>query len=241
MWMGCRQRKKRSPDTMSNDPIHGKVICHHILEEFGLRTEIIRGAIQYTHEVLDRIDKTLMEAGGDRLGSLIELANLSAIVGNLFRRGVSNASNGAFKANSPHTFPDLLGVTSGTCDIEIKVALETNKPKGHLIKPGPHLTVRYVLADENGRYIRGKNVRGDIVWIWEVRVGLLEESHFSFSNTPGDSGKTAVINAEGMTSLVPVFIDLLKCPYSPTGHIIRTLATIHDSETAQLGHFRNLL
>ena len=200
---------------------------------------MIRGAIQYTHEVLDRIDNTLIEAGGNRLASLIELANLSAIIGNLFRRGVSNASSGAFKVNSPHTFPDLLGIAPNTCDLEIKVALETNKPKGHLIKPGPHLTVRYVLASENGKYPRGKTVRGDVAWIWEVRVGLLEENHFSFSNTPGDSGKTAVINTEGMTRLIPVFIDLLKCPYSPTGPVIRTLTTIHDSEVAETGHYRN--
>ena len=226
---------------MSNRPIHGKLIYHRILENFGLSTEMIRGAIEYTHEVLDRIDNTLIEAGSIRLASLIELANLSAIIGNLFRRGVSNASNGAFKANNPHTFPDLLGIASNTRDIEIKVALETNKPKGHLIKPGPHLIVRYVLASENGTYKRGKIARGDVAWIWEVRVGLLEENHFSFSNTPGDSGKTAVINSDGMTRLSPIFIDLLRCPFSPTGSIIRTLATIHDSEAAQNGHYRSRL
>ena len=218
----------------------GKIIEHDLLEEFGLSPAIIRGTLQYTHEVLDRIDNTLIEAGGDRLASLIELANLSAIVGNLLRSGVSKASDGAFKANKPHTFPDLLAVSPGARDIEIKVALESNKPKGHLIKPGPHLIARYVLADGKGQYTRGKATRGDVAWIWEVRVGLLEESHFNCSNTPGDSGKTAVINAEGMTTLAPVFIDLTKCPYAPTGSVTLTLAELYISSAASPGYFRNL-
>ena len=46
---------------------------------------------------------------------------------------------------------------------------------------------------------------------------MLEETHFNFNNTEGDSGKTAVINALGMTTLVPVFVDLAKCPYSAKG------------------------
>ena len=227
------------PNVMSDGPTHGKILDHALLGEFGLSTVIIRGAIQYTHEILDRIDKTLIEAGGDRLASLIELANLSAIVGNLFRSGVSKVSKGAFKANKPHTFPDLLAVYPGARDIEIKVALESNKPKGHLVKPGAHLTVRYVLADGKGQYTRGKSTRGNVAWIWEVRVGLLEEGHFNFSNTPGDSGKTAVINAEGMSALIPVFVDLVKCPYGPTGSVVRTLVALHESKAARAGYSRN--
>ena len=188
--------------------VHGKVVDHAELRSFGLTTGIIRSAIQHTHRVLDRIDDTLVGSGGDRLATMIELANLSAIIGNLFRRAISDESDGIFKANRPHTYPDLIAVDPIACDIEIKVALETNNPKGHLIKPGPHLTVRYVLAAAEAGYVRGRDNRGDIVWIWEVRAGVLEEAHFGFSNTPGDSGKTAVINAAGMAAMVPVFVDL---------------------------------
>ncbi len=219
---------------------HGSVIEYDLLGQFDLSPQIILESIQYTHGVLDQIDKTLVEAGNERLASMIELANLSAIVGNLFRRGVSNASNGAFKANMPHTFPDLLAARPGGHDIEIKVALENNKPKGHLIKPGPYLTVRYVLANENGRYTRGKATRGDVVWIWEVRLGRLEGHHFNFSNTPGDSGKTAVINADGMTALAPVFVDLAKCPYTPTGPVARALTMLQASKIVRPGHSRRL-
>ena len=224
---------------VTDDVRHGAVIHQDILVKLGLSTTVVCEAIQYTHRVLDLIDTGLVETSGDRLASLIELANLSAIVGNLFRSGVAKASGGAFEANSPHTFPDLLAVNPDGLDIEIKVALENNNPKGHLVKPGPHITVRYVLANEKGQYKRGNSNRGDVPWIWEVRVGMLEEDHFNFSNTEGDSGKTAVINALGMTTLVPVFVDLAKCPYSAKGQIYSRLTAAHIGNVVQEGHSRN--
>ena len=224
---------------MPSKQTYGKVIDSKELTGVGLSASIIRSSIQYTHDVLDRIDSTLVESGSDRLATLVELANLSAIIGNLFRNGISRASNGAFKENKPHTFPDLVAVAPGAEDIEIKVALESNKPKGHLVKPGLHLTVRYVLGDRQGKYIRGKSSRGDVAWIWEVRLGFLMEEHFSFSNTPGDSGKTAVINSAGLKALVPVFVDIAKCPYSPTGSVSSQLRLLEVSQIARAGHVRN--
>ena len=224
---------------MTDNVYHGAVIHQDILMELGLSTTVVREAIQHTHQVLDLLDSVLVEANGERLASMIELANLSAIVGNLFRSGIAKASGGAFTANSPHTFPDLLAVEPGGLDIEIKVALENNNPKGHLVKPGPHITVRYVLANEKGQYKRGHSNRGDVPWIWEVRVGMLEDAHFNFSNTEGDSGKTAVINALGMTTLVPVFVDLAKCPYSANGPIYSRLTAAHIGNVVYEGHSRN--
>ena len=224
---------------MRIDVQHGVVIHQDILAYLGLSTSIVREAIEYTHRVLDLIDAGLVEASGDRLASLVELANLSAIVGNLFRSGVAKASDGAFTANRPHTFPDLLAINPENFDIEIKVALESNNPKGHLVKPGQHITVRYVLANEEGQYERGTSNRGDVAWIWEVRVGELQKTHFNFSNTEGDSGKTAVINASGMNALVPVFLDLAKCPYSANGPIYSRLAAAQIGRAAQYGHLRN--
>ena len=223
---------------MTYNIVHGAVIDEDILVKLGVSTTIVRDAIQYTHQVLDLLDDSLVEASGNRLSSLIELANLSAILGNLFRSGVARASDGAFRANSPHTFPDLLATIPGGCDIEIKIALEKNNPKGHLIKPGPHITVRYVLANEMGVYKEGSSNRGDVPWIWEVRAGILEETHFNFSNTPGDSGKTAVINAAGLAALAPVFVDLAKCPYPTNGRTYATLAVAHNSKTGAEGHRR---
>lgn len=177
----------------------------------GLDAAMISSAITFTHQTLDALDATLVNRGQPRMSRMIELANLSAMIGNVFRSGIEGASNGNFRSNLPHTYPDLLGVGNGCQDVEIKVALETNNPKGHLVKPGPHLIVRYVLGSLEGSFNR--DTRGDVVWIWEVRVGKLEAAHFNFSNTKGDSGKTAVINAAGMAALSPVHFDGPRCPY----------------------------
>ena len=230
-------------ESTPNDPMaeletHGLVVDAASLRDVGLTVDIIRAAIEYTHDVLDRIDHTLIAAESERLARLLELANLSAIVGNLFRGGVAIASDGTFKANRPHTFPDLLATARGTRDIEIKVALEANKPKGHLIKPGPHLTIRYVLADDQGTFLRGRESRGDVVWIWEVRLGDLEETHFNFSNTEGDSGKTAVINAQGTDCLSPVFLDMTRCPHGPNGPTVRKLRQLLRKTQQYPGHSR---
>ena len=218
---------------------HGVSLDQKNLGDLGLSIPIIRSAVEHSHEILDQIDNTLVESGAGQLSDLVELANLSAIVGNIFRSGVVRSSEGKFESNTPHTFPDILGVAQGCSDIEIKVALETNQPKGHLAKPGAHLTVRYVLADEQGKYQRGKNHRGKVVWIWEVRVGLLEEQDFNTSNTEGDSGKTAVIKSSGMDKLLPVFVDLEKCPYSPKGPIIKKLQrALECTDLLKSGHIR---
>jgi len=188
---------------------------------------MVGNSVTYVHQILDSIDEKLLEAGGERLAELVELANLSAIIGNLFRGGVVRFCDGKFAANTPHTYPDLLGRGDECVDVEIKVALENNKPKGHLIKPGPHLTIRYVLAKEDGQYQRGKENRGNVAWIWEVRIGTLKEEHFNFSNTTGDSGKTAVINAAGMDALSLIYFDVDHNPLSPEG-------AAHASVTALL-------
>ena len=180
----------------------------------GLSKHMVASGVSFVHRILDALDGTLVANGEDRLSQMLELANLSAIVGNLLRTGIATSSNGRFIANGPHKYPDLLSTEPLVGDLEIKVALESNKPKGHLVKPGPHMICRYVLGDQNGTYRPGKLDRGKVVWIWEIRVGHLEEHHFSVSNTAGDSGKTAVINAEGFSQLHLVFCSL---PHFPSG------------------------
>ena len=186
---------------------------------YGLNNSSAVKAVEFVYSTLDGIDEKLVASGSERLSEMIELANLSAVIGNLLRTGVANNSNGTFAPNGPHQFPDLLSQNPDVPDLEIKVALETNKPKGHLPKPGNHLICRYVLCDEQGRFTRGKENRGAVVWIWELRLGNLEIEDFNCSNTPGDSGKTAVINAAGMEKLVPIYCDLERCPYPPTGRV----------------------
>ena len=201
-------------------------IIDHNVENFGLTNTTIKGALEYVYSILDEIDESLVSKEEGRLSELIELANLSAVIGNLLRGGISKCSNGRFIANSPHKYPDLISNEQDFEDIEIKIALENNNPKGHLVKPGPHITARYVLGSINGTYIGGKENRGNVAWFWELRVGYLEEEHFNVSNTEGDSGKTAVINSDGMSALHVAFCDLEKCPYSRSGKIYKSLENL---------------
>ncbi|GAB4207761.1 MAG: hypothetical protein OHK0022_36400 [Roseiflexaceae bacterium] len=190
-------------------------INSELLSEAGLTENMIREGITYTYLILDIIDRTLLSNKAFRLANMMELANLSTFIGNLFAAGIAKEPSGVFKRNGPHKYPDLLAQKENSKDIEVKVALESNKPKGHLAKEGYYLTCRYVLGDEDGAYILGQ--RGDVVWIWEIRFGILSVSDFNTSNTEGDSGKTAVVNAEGMKKLNVIYCDLDRMPYSRGG------------------------
>lgn len=171
----------------------------------GLDEEWIPSAIESTYTTLDRIDEQLVNTGSRSLAEVVELANLSAIIGNLLRSALQGNSDGVYESNAPHQFPDLVSRAGTSQDLEIKIALEGNMPKGHLPKPGAHLLCRYVLAARDGSYTRGE--RGNVVWIWEVRLGELSEDDFNTSSTPGDSGKTAVIGAEAFYRLTCVYYD----------------------------------
>jgi hypothetical protein len=190
---------------------------------YGLTWEMVHSGIEYVYQTLDKLDATLAEAGSPRLAHLIELANLSSVLGNLLATGIVRSGAGVFSRAGPHKYQDLRSVATGpgARNIEIKVSLETNPPKGHLAKVGQYLTCRYVLGNEDGSYTIGQ--RGDVVWFWEVCFGYLKAKHFNISNTQGDSGKTAVVNAAGMQQLQPVFFDSDRCPYSLRSKIRKVL------------------
>jgi hypothetical protein len=173
----------------------------------GLDSEMVKEGIEFAYSTLDLIDSKLNESGLSRLSGLVELANLSTIIGNLIAEGIVKSSRGHFTRAGAHKYQDLRSTKSEANHDEIKVALEKNKPKAHLSKVGHYLTFRYVLVDEKGSPFKGKDSRGDVAWIWEVRFGYLEKRHFNESNTAGDSGKTAVVNGEGMAALKVVYID----------------------------------
>src|SRR5581483_1632694 len=181
------------------------------LARTGLPDGALDQAVTFVYDTLDAIDDALLKRGSERLAEMVELANLSSMIGNLLRTGVAKASNGIYEANGPHKHPDLLHSKDPSLNVEIKVALEDNQPKGHLAKPGWHLTCHYVLCSPVGKFRRGVESRGCVPWIWLLRFGYLSSSHFNLSNTEGDSGKTAVVNAEGMRQLEPVFFDPKLC------------------------------
>jgi hypothetical protein len=173
----------------------------------GLDSEMVKKGIEFAYSTLDLIDSKLNETGLSRLSGLVELANLSTIIGNLIAEGIVKSSRGHFTRAGAHKYQDLRSTKSEANHVEIKVALEKNKPKAHLSKIGHYLTFRYILSDERGSPFKGKNSRGDVAWIWEVRFGYLEKRHFNESNTAGDSGKTAVVNGEGMEALQVIYED----------------------------------
>lgn len=198
------------------------------LKFVGLRTEALCSAIGFVYETLDAIDESLLNRGSERMAEMVELANLSSMIGNLFRTGVAKTSNALFRSNGPHKHPDLLHRDADDCHVEIKVALEDNQPKGHLAKPGYHLTCHYVLCQTDGTFIRGTDNRGTIAWVWLLRFGKLEESHFNISNTPGDSGKTAVVNAQGMKKLSPIYFTPSLCPLSMSPRATKSKQIFND-------------
>jgi hypothetical protein len=178
----------------------------------GLGPDVVISAIESAYDIFDLIDDELLKRGSPPLFGLVELANLASMVGNILCAGVATASAGAYLRNGPHAFPDLVPQYDHLPELEIKTALEKRRPKGHLPKPGTYMTFRYVLADRRGKYERGS--RGDTVWVWEVRVGALNEQDFDLSNTPGDSGKTAVISAVAFKNMTRVFYAPSLLPYA---------------------------
>lgn len=180
----------------------------------GLDTEAIAEGIESAYHTMDLIDAQLLEKGSPRLSQLVELANLSSMLGNLLGAGVAQSSGGGYARNRPHTYPDLLSQRATVPHLEVKTALETNKPKGHLPKAGAYLTFRYVLTNSDGPFVRGKETRGKIATIWEVKAGMLTEADFDISNTEGDSGKTAVIKTTAFAAMNLIYYDPQRDPYA---------------------------
>lgn len=185
-----------------------------LLQLTGLRHEMIRAAINNCYRTLDMIDAQLRPGGVRPIAQLVELANLSSMIGNLLGAGIAEASDGLYVRNIPHHYPDLLPQRAPAVNIEIKMALETNSPKGHLVKPGLYLIFRYVLGTWEGVYVRGKSHRGDTAWIWQAKIGHLDAADFSESNTPGDSGKTAVIRSASLGRMTTIYHVSTLQPYA---------------------------
>jgi transcriptional regulator with XRE-family HTH domain len=203
----------------------------NVIENIGLNHEMLRQAIRDTYNLLDKIDKTLEISEVFPLSQTVELANLSSMIGNIFASAIAKHSNGLIRRNGPHKYPDLLttGVSPQVPDLELKMALETNKPKGHLAKAGHYLICRYVLCQLDGSLQIGKEHRGVKPYIWEIRCGYLLLEHFNISNTAGDSGKTAVVNAAGMEILQVIYCDLERAPLSQNGKVYRSYQQLFQS------------
>jgi len=190
-------------------------------EATGLTAEMIAAALDDAQHTLDLLDGQLIDNGAPPFAKLVELANLSSMIGNIVGGAIVRHSTGLYERSGPHKYQDLRSVTGGA-HIEIKTALESNKPKGHLSKAGYYLTFRYVLGSPDGSFTPGRNNRGDVVYFWEVRFGHLTEADFDESNTPGDSGKTAVVKTDVLRAMERIYFDPAYFPMAridgPWGH-----------------------
>lgn len=182
----------------------------------GVTADVILNSINHCYKVLETIDTNLNLNGTPSLAKLVELANLSSIVGNLVGEGFAKFSKDLYIRNKPHAYPDLLPTNPTQKGIEIKMALETNSPKGHLAKEGYYLTYRYVLTNSKEEYTKGKETRGDTVTMWEVKFDYLYEQEFAISNTEGDSGKTAVISKPIHNRMKLLYFNPNCVPYQHT-------------------------
>jgi len=190
----------------------------------------ILDALSTTYSVLDTIDDALEQSGSPKLARLVETANLSAFVGNLFAGALARSSGGVWERNRPHTHPDLVppgGQTKVSAKksvegVEVKVALDTNGPKGHLPKANWYITMRYVLVDSSkaGSW-KSSDDRGDTVVVWEVKADRLEREDFAFSSTVGDSGKTAPIKTAAFNEMTVVYFDEKYLPYASLSRYVR--------------------
>ena len=90
----------------------------------GLSPDAVRSAILDCYKTLDTIDQQLVAHGADPMARLVELANLSSMIGNLLGAGLAAASNGLYRRNRPHAYPDLIPQNADLRDLVIKVALE---------------------------------------------------------------------------------------------------------------------
>lgn len=190
-------------------------------EATGLTAQMILAALDDAYHTLDLLDRELTDNGSLPFAKLVELANLSSMIGNIVGGAIARHSTGLYERSGPHKYQDLRSATGGE-HIEIKTALESNKPKGHLSKAGYYLTFRYVLGSRDGAFTPGRDHRGDTVYIWEIRFGYLTESDFDESNTPGDSGKTAVVKTNVLKAMERIYFDPAYFPMAringPWGH-----------------------
>ncbi|KAA9408817.1 XRE family transcriptional regulator [Haloarcula hispanica] len=185
-----------------------------ILEEVPFDSSAILNGVEEIYENLDTIDFALRRRGLDPLAEQFdEYAALSTVIGEFFASGVAGASDGLYRVNAGN-FPDLIssGKQSGVPGIEVKMAMEDNQPKGHIAKPGMYVVVRYVLGGRDRSYERGE--RKDTPWVWEVRMGEMEEEQFNESDTEGDSGKTATFTADALWDFDCLYLDPELIPYT---------------------------
>lgn len=187
--------------------------CSQLSVMTGLSGDAIARAVEFAYRKLDLIDEQMRASGSRPIVGLVELPDLSSLVGDLFAAGVARASNGLYVQNGPDHYPSLLPLRQGFPELEVATALETDRPTSGSGKAGLYLTSRYVLADRDGTYTRGKDSRGDTVAVWEIRFGELGDGDFHVAGTRTGNG-SAKLRKEALDRMELVYYDPALLPYA---------------------------
>ncbi len=191
----------------------------HLRSVTGLRTGMVGQAIELAYRKLDLIDEQMRESGSPPLARLVELSDLAPLVANLLSASLAESSSGLYVQNGPDHAPSLLPLHQGLPEIEVAAALETNRPggAGDDAKTGSYLTFRFVLAEPDGTFTRGKDSRGDTVAVWEARFGELADDDFHVTGTRTGAG-SARVRKEALDAMELLYYDPELLPYAkPTG------------------------
>lgn len=184
----------------------------HLREITELTPAMVGRAIDLTYRRLDLIDDQMRESGSPPLAHLVELPQLSPLVANVFSASLARASSGVYVQHGSEHAPSLLPLRQGLPELEVTAALETDRPAGGASTDGVYLTFRYVLANRDGTFTRGKDSRGDTAAVWEVRFGELQDDDFHVT------GGSARLRKDALDEMELVYYDPELLPYAkPTG------------------------
>ena len=185
----------------------------HLAATTGLTGETVTRAIDLAYRKLDLVDEQIRGSGSRPIVALIEHSDLSSLVANLLSAGIARASHGLYVQSGPDHSSSLLPLHQGLPELDVAASLETNQPAPAEVKAGVYLTFRYVLAQRDGTFTRGKDSRGDTAAVWEVRFGELREDAFYARSTRSAAG-SAQLKKAALDGMELVYYDPALLPYA---------------------------
>jgi transcriptional regulator with XRE-family HTH domain len=197
-------------------------VCPLLEATTGLTGGTVARAVEIAYRKLDLIDQQMRASGSRPIAGLVDLPDLTELVGDLLSAGMARASNGVYLQAGPEHWPRLQPLRQGLPELEVAAALETDRPTGRPGTAGVFLVFRYVLADRSGAFTRGQDARGDTVAVWEIRFGALGEEDFHVTGTRTGAG-TARLRRGALDRMELVYYDPALLPYAKaTGDYART-------------------
>ncbi|MGH3039596.1 MAG: helix-turn-helix domain-containing protein [Gaiellaceae bacterium] len=182
---------------------------------------MVTRAIDLAYRKLDLVDEQIRGSGSHSIVALVEDPDLSSLVANLLSAGIARASNGLYVQSGPDHSSSLLPLRQGLPELDVAAALETNRPAPVEPRAGLYVIGRYVLAERDGTFTRGKESRGDTAAVWEVRFGELREYDFHARSTRAAGGGRQ-LKKEALDRMELVYYDPELLPYArPTGAYAR--------------------